>query len=108
MAMEWGRSHVMAFSNMLNAFAPTIFCILWYNFLLNVANYAFYFSFSCINLQASFQAWPKMWGKGRGWLTLCGPSGGMWTQVGGDMIGGVMSRRGVMYANWGAGPRNQN
>ena len=54
MAMEWGRDDVMAFAHVLNAFVSVIFCILWYNFLLNVANYAFSFSFSCINLCASF------------------------------------------------------
>jgi len=42
MAMEWGRAHVIAFSHVLNAFVLAIFCILWYNFQLNVANYAFF------------------------------------------------------------------
>lgn len=79
MAMEGGRAHVLAFAHVLNVFVPTIFYILWYNFLLNVANYIFSFIFLCINLWALFQVQPKVWAKGRGWLTLCGPNGGMWT-----------------------------
>ena len=75
---ERGRSHAMDFSYMLNIFVLTIFCILSYNFLLNVVIYAFFFFIlSASTSWASFHARPKMWGKGRGWLALFGPSGGM-------------------------------
>ena len=47
-------------------------------------------------------------GKGKGRITLCGPSGGMWTQVGEMMNGVVMNGRGLIYVDEGAGPRNQN
>lgn len=43
MTMEVGRDHVLDFSHVLNVFFPTICFILWYNFLLNVANYSFFF-----------------------------------------------------------------
>lgn len=51
--------------------------------------------------RASFQARPKVWEKGRGKLTLCGPNGEM-------MNGPIMRERGVIYVDEGAGPRNQN
>jgi len=35
-----------------------------------------------------------MWARRRGKLTLCGPSGGMWTQVGEMMNGVIMSGKG--------------
>jgi len=35
-----------------------------------------------------------MCGKGRGWLNLCGPSGGMWTLVGKMMEGIIISGKG--------------
>ena len=37
-------------------------------------------------------------------LTLCGPSGGMWTQVGEMMNDGIMSGKGVIYVSERAGP----
>jgi len=45
MANDWGRAYIMAFAHMLIIFVSTIFCILWYNLLLNVAIYAFHFFF---------------------------------------------------------------
>jgi len=75
----WGRAHVLDFCDVLNVCVSTIFFILWYIFLLNVTKYSFLFLFSCINLWASFHACFKVWAKGRGELTLCGTSGGMWT-----------------------------
>lgn len=59
---------------MLNVFVPTIFCILWYIFLLNVANYVFTFIFSCINLWGIILAPTQGVGKGR---EKANP---MWTQ----------------------------
>ena len=41
MTMDWGIAHVLDFAHVLIIFVSTIFCILWYNFMLNVANYAF-------------------------------------------------------------------
>jgi len=57
---------------------------------------------------ALFEARPKVWARRRGRLTLCGPNGGMWTQVGRMMNGVIMNRRGVIYVDEGAGSRNQN
>ena len=99
--------HVMDFAHVLNMYVPTIFCVLWYIFLLNVTKYAFFFlAASTFGLHS--RPSPKVWARGMGMLTLCGPSGGMWTQVGGEMIWGVMSGRGVIYVNREVGPRNQN
>ena len=51
---------------MLNVFVLGIFCILWYIFLLNVANYAFTFLFSCINLRGIILGLTQGVGKGKG------------------------------------------
>ena len=77
MAMRMGRAHALAFAHVINVFVLAIFCILWYIFLLNVANYAFTFLFNCINLRGIVPGPTQGVGKGR--LTLCGPNGGMWT-----------------------------
>ena len=79
MTMDWGRAHVLAFTHVLIIFAPTIFYILWYNFPLNVANYAFSFSFSYFNLQCIIPGLTQGGVKGIGRLSLCGPMGAMWT-----------------------------
>jgi len=49
-----------------------------------------------------------VWARGRGKLTLCGPSGGMWTHVEEKMNGVIMSGKGAIYVDKGAGPHNQN
>ena len=96
------------FSHVLNVCVPTIFCIVQYIFLLNVANYAFTFSFSGINLRGIVPSSTQGVGKGKGKLTLCGPSGEMWTQVGKMMNGVMINEREVIYVDGGAGPHNQN
>lgn len=93
---------------MLNVFVPTIFCILWHIFMLNVANYDFSFLFSCINLWGIFPGPIESVAKGRGRLTLCGPNGGTLTQVEGMMNWVIMSGRGVLYLDEGERPHNQN
>jgi len=49
-----------------------------------------------------------VWARGRGELALCGPYRGMWTQMGEMMNGVIMSGKGVIYVDEGAGPCNQN
>ena len=43
-----------------------------------------------------------------GRLTLCGPSEEMWTLVGDMIIGAIVSGRGAIYVDKGAGLHNQN
>jgi len=92
MAIDGGRAHVLAFDHVLIIFVPAIFCILWYNFQLNVTNYAFSSFFSCFNLRGIILGLTKVGTKGIGRLTLCGPRMIMWTQVGEMMNGG--------YSDW--------
>ena len=89
---------------MLIIFVSTIFCILWYNFLLNVAIYAFTFSFNCFNLWDIIPGLTQGGGKGIGRLTLCGPKEAMWTQLGEMMNGGIVSGKGVIYEDKGVRP----
>ena len=69
---------------------PTIFCILWYIFLLNVAIYAFIFLFSCVNIWASFQAMTQYVGKGKG------QTNPLWMQAGEMMNGVIMNGKRVI------------
>ena len=89
-------------------FVSTIFCILWYIFLLNVANYSFIFLFNYINLRGIISGPTQGVGKGKGRLTLCEPNGEMWTKVGKMMNEVIMKGREVIYVDEGARPRNQN
>lgn len=73
---------------MLNVFVPTIFFILWYIFLLNVANYAFTFLFSSINLRGIVPSPTQGVGKGKG------KAKPMWTQWRSLGLGGT-------YDEWG-------
>ena len=93
---------------MLIFFVLIIFYILWYSFLLNVANYIFTFSFSCFNLRGIIPSLTQGGGKGIGRLTLCGPMGPMWNQMGETMNGSIMSGRGVIYMDKGARTRTQS
>ena len=89
-------------------FVPTIFCILWYIFLLNVVIYAFAFIFSSFNLRGIIPSLTQGGGKGMGRLILCVPKEAMWTQVGEMMNGAIVNGRGVVYVDKGAGLRNQS
>ena len=68
----------------------------------------FLFFFSCINLRGIIPGLTQGGGKGIGTLVLCGPRMEMWTQVGEMMNGGIVSGKGVIYADKGAGPCTQN
>ena len=104
----WGRAHALDFSHVLNMFVPTIFCILWYIFLLNVAIYAFTFSFQLLQPPGHRSKPDPRWGQGNGRLTLCGSREAIWTQVGEMMNGGIVNGRGVVYVDKGTGPHNQS
>jgi len=73
-----------------------------------VVIYAFTFSFSCFDLWGILRGPTQGGGKGIGKLTLCGPREAMCTQVGEMMDGGIVSGKGVRYADKGVGPHTQS
>ena len=89
-------------------FVPTIFFILWYIFLLNVAIYAFTFLFQLLQPLGHHSRPDPRWGEGDREADPMWTHGAMWTQVGEMMNGGIMSGRGVIYADKGAGPQTQS
>ena len=80
----------MSFSHVLIIFVPAIFCILWYNFLLNVAIYAFHSFFQLLQPSGHHSRPDPRWGQGDR------EANPMWTQVGEKMNGGIVSGKGVI------------
>ena len=104
----WDKAHVLAFAHMINVFVRTIFCILWCFFCCMCPYVLLTFFLVASTFGLHSRPWPKVWARGRGERTVCGPNGGMWTQVGDMMNGVIMSGKGEIYVDERVGPHNQN
>ena len=102
MDMDWGRDHVSDFSHMLIIFCPNHLLHFVIQFLVESGQLCFFFFFQLLQPPGHQSSPDPRWGQGDREVDL------MWTEVGEMMNGGIVSQKGIICGNKGAGPRTQS